>query len=255
MREKIFHIVEPLSDDSWPSRLYDLLMIVVVLISMIPLLFKETNALFDAFEIIAVIVFIIDYILRFITADYYFKEHSVKSFLRYPFSIFAIIDMLSILPAIIPIHPSFKTIRLLRLCMALRFIRFLRYANSVQNIKRVFDKQKGALLAVFSLAFGYVIITAIIMFQVEPMIFDNFFDALYWATVSLTTVGYGDITAATTIGRLVTVASTFVGIVIVALPAGIVTAGYLQELANNEWKEELEKEKEQEETQKKKREE
>jgi len=93
-------------------------------------------------------------------------------------------------------------------------------------------------LAVLGFALGYVFITALIMFQVEPQTFDSFFDSLYWATISLTTVGYGDIYAVTTIGRLFTMLSAFVGIAIVALPEGIITAGYLDELRNRRGKEE-----------------
>ena len=67
-------------------------------------------------------------------------------------------------------------------------------------------------------------------FNVEPDTFDNFFSAIYWATVSLTTMGYGDIYPVSTIGRVVTMLSSFVGIAIVALPAGIITAGYMDEI-------------------------
>ena len=80
------------------------------------------------------------------------------------------------------------------------------------------------------LSFGYVLISALIIFNVEPGTFDNFFEAVYWATVSLTTMGYGDIYPVTTIGRIVTMISSFVGIAIVALPAGIITAGYMDQI-------------------------
>ena len=77
------------------------------------------------------------------------------------------------------------------------------------------------------MAAAYIIIAALVIFNVEPDTFGNFFDAIYWAAVSLTTVGYGDIYPITDAGRLVTMISSFVGIAIVALPAGIITAGYM----------------------------
>ena len=80
------------------------------------------------------------------------------------------------------------------------------------------------------LAAAYIVICALIIFNVEPDTFDNFFSAIYWATVSLTTMGYGDIYPVSTIGRVVTMLSSFVGIAIVALPAGIITAGYMDEI-------------------------
>ena len=75
-----------------------------------------------------------------------------------------------------------------------------------------------------------------LVFNVEPESFESFFDAVYWATVSLTTVGYGDIYPISTIGRVITMLSSIFGIAIVALPAGIITAGYMSELENSKKK-------------------
>lgn len=85
-------------------------------------------------------------------------------------------------------------------------------------------------MLVGALALTYILISAIIIFNIEPQTFDTFFDAVYWATVSLTTVGYGDIYPVTNIGRLVTMISSFFGIAVIALPAGIITAEYMVEL-------------------------
>ena len=95
-----------------------------------------------------------------------------------------------------------------------------------------FKHQKEALGYVLILAVGYIVISALIIFNVEPETFNSFFDAVYWATVSLTTVGYGDIYPVTDIGRVITMISSFFGIAIVALPAGIITAGYMDEIKN-----------------------
>ncbi len=89
---------------------------------------------------------------------------------------------------------------------------------------------KDALLAVCTLAMGYILVSALIIFNVEGDSFNTFFDAIYWATVSLTTVGYGDIYPVTTAGRIITMISSMFGIAIVALPAGIITAGYMDAL-------------------------
>jgi voltage-gated potassium channel len=97
-------------------------------------------------------------------------------------------------------------------------------------ILNVLKKEKSALTAVATLAVGYILISALIIFNIEPDSFKNFFDAVYWATVSLTTVGYGDIYPITDAGRVITMISSLFGIAIVALPAGIITGGYLQEI-------------------------
>ena len=229
-RKKIYDVLEPGIREGSLSRIYDIFMIVVIILCTIPLMVRETNAVFDVFDGIAVTVFSIDYILRLVTADYYFKDHRFRSFLRYPVSPLAIVDLLSILPFISPLHNGFRALRLLRLIIALRVIALLRYSKSVQILKRVFQRQKEALLAVFGFTLAYILITAIIMFQIDPDTFGNFLNAFYWATVSLATVGYGDITAVSAMGRLFTILSTFVGIAVIALPAGVVTAGYLEEI-------------------------
>ena len=91
-------------------------------------------------------------------------------------------------------------------------------------------KEKRALSAVVTLAIAYIMISALVIFNVEPDSFNTFFDAIYWATVSLTTVGYGDISPVSTVGRIVTMFSSVFGIAIIALPSGIITGGYLSEL-------------------------
>ncbi len=85
-----------------------------------------------------------------------------------------------------------------------------------------------------SLALAYVLISALVILNVEPDTFSSYFDAVYWATVSLTTVGYGDIYPITTIGRIITMVSSVFGIAIVALPAGIITAGMMEEINKTE---------------------
>lgn len=80
------------------------------------------------------------------------------------------------------------------------------------------------------MAVAYVLISALVIYNVEPESFETFFDAIYWATISLTTVGYGDIYPVTTIGRIVTMISSVFGIAIIALPSGVITAGYLEEV-------------------------
>ena len=97
-------------------------------------------------------------------------------------------------------------------------------------LTNVLKKQRRALGCVCVLALAYVLISALLVFNVEPETFSDYFEAVYWATVSLTTMGYGDIYPVTAIGRIVTMASSFIGIAIVALPSGIITAGYMSEL-------------------------
>ena len=89
-------------------------------------------------------------------------------------------------------------------------------------------------MAVCYLSFGYVFLSALVMYSVEPESFDSFFYAIYWAVVTLTTVGYGDIYPVSITGRIVSMISSFAGIAIVALPTGIITAGFMTELTKDQ---------------------
>ena len=231
MRNKIYQIIEPV-DDNLFSKIYDFFMMTVIIVSLIPLAFKETNIVFNTIEYVTVSIFVIDYTLRLLTAD--LKLHkSVLSFFIYLITPMAVIDLLSILPSLTMLNSSFKLLKLFRLLRALkvfRTLKFLRYSKSFEIIVSVFRKQKRVLSAVVTMAIAYVLISALVIYNVEPESFGNFFDAIYWATVSLTTVGYGDIYPVTTIGRIVTMISSVFGIAIIALPSGVITAGYLSEV-------------------------
>ena len=234
-RKRIFEIIEKSNgEDRW-SSIYDWMMIIVIIISLLPLAFKQETFFFLLVDKVTVSVFIVDYFLRWITADYKFGKGNAISFIRYPFSTMAIIDLISILPSLTIVNKGFKVLRVLRMIRAMRVVRVfkaVRYSKSFEIIGNVLRRSKESLIAVGMLASGYILISALIIFNVEPDSFNTFFDAIYWATVSLTTVGYGDIYPISTMGRIITMISSIFGIAIVALPAGIITAGYMEELNN-----------------------
>ena len=231
MRKKIYDIIETSDNKStFLNKIYNFVMFFSIIISMIPLMDKKTTAFYGIINAVTLIVFLIDYILRFITADYYL-EKGAKSFLVYPFTPMAIIDLISILPFIITMSHGFRVLRLLRIIKTLRVFRsfkIFRYSKNFDRIMKVLKLEAKPLLAVLSLAIFYVIFTSLTMFNIEPQTFDNFFDAVYWSVISLTSIGYGDIYPVSDIGRAFTVISSIVGVAIIALPSGIITAGYME---------------------------
>lgn len=212
---------------------YDIVMYTVIVLSIIPLAFRSHLRAFDIIEVIATIVFVIDYILRWVTADLLGSHEGRRAFLLYPFSPMAIVDLLSLIPGFALIFGGFsvfRSVRVLRLFKIFRLGKVLRYSHSARTIMRIIRYQRRPLAIVCCVAVMYVLFVALIMFNVEPNTFPTFVQAVYWATVSLTTVGYGDIVPVTSLGHIITAISSLLGIALVALPAAIITTGLLEEL-------------------------
>ena len=236
MRKKIYSIIEPHENSTVLSNIYDYFMIFTIVISLVPLAFKGTNIAFLLMDYITGCIFVVDYVLRLITADFKLNK-STASFFIYPFTPMAVIDLVSILPLFRVLHGGFNILKLFRLVRAvkvLKVFKFLRYSKSFIVISNVLRKQQKVLSAVAAMAVLYILISALVVYNVEPDTFNTFFDAVYWATISLTTVGYGDIYPVTAAGRIVTMISSVLGVAIIALPSGVVTAGYLDEINKKE---------------------
>ena len=236
MKKRVYEIIEAAADNDRASEIYDSFILITVICSLIPLAFKTQGPVFLIIDHITVTIFIVDYILRWWTADYKFNDKSAMSYIKYPFTFMALVDLISILPSITLMSSAFKVFRVFRMLKVMRIFRVFkaaRYSKSMEIIGNVIQNSKEALAAVGTLALLYVLISALIVFNIEPDTFNNFFEAIYWATVSLTTVGYGDIYPITSTGKLVAMLSSVFGIAIVALPSGIITAGYMEELTKD----------------------
>lgn len=237
LQQKIFNLINRDRNGMWASRIYDWYMLAMIIASIIPLMCIEDYPIFKVIEIVTVVAFIIDYILRWGTSNILLKK-GWGSYVIYPFTPMAIIDLLSILPGLNLISASFKLLRLTRLLKIVRLLKVFRYSDKITMFLRVLKKERQVLFSVLMLALFYIFITALVMFNVEPHVnpntgsetFHSFFDALYWATVTLTTVGYGDLCPVTDIGRVVSMLSSLFGVAIIALPSGVITASYLEEL-------------------------
>ena len=237
MRNFLYSILEVNPKSGEINHVYHWFMFGCIVISILPLMTTVTYPFFKYTEAFTVIVFIIDYVLRWMVAD---KEmgKGKKSFLLYPFTFMAIVDLLSILPGINLLSPSFKIFRLSRMLKIIRLFKIFHYSSKINIFIDVLKKERQVLFSVLLVALFYIFLTALIMFNAEPHVdpetgeptFVSFFDALYWATVTLTTVGYGDLCPVTDLGRFISMLSSLFGVAIIALPSGVITASYLDEL-------------------------
>lgn len=232
MREQIYHLIRKANRNERMSKLYNFMICGVATLSIIPLMFKESNYFLETIDLITVYILFMDYILRWIVADYAMKKtKGIWPFIIYPLTPLAILDFASILPSLGLLGKGWRILRMFRIT------KLFRYSKNFSYIANVFEKEKHTLMSVLAIALGYIFISALAMFSYEPETFDSFFDALYWATTALTTVGYGDVYPTTQIGQLISMISSIFGIAVIALPAGIVTGGFLDEINKRKEKE------------------
>ena len=231
VRKRIFEIIEKAEVDDTLSRVYDIFMFIVIMASLVPIAFKSKSVVFIYIDYITVSIFIIDYILRWYTAD--IKLNCKVGFLKYPVTPFAIIDLLAILPSFNVVNIGFRALKSLRAIKVLRIFKSLRYSKNFILIVKVIRDNAKILISLLLCSIFYILVSALFIFSIEPDSFNNFFESIYWATTALTTVGYGDVYPLTDAGRLVSMVSSLFGIAMVALPAGVITAGFIKELDND----------------------
>lgn len=232
MRQTIYEIIDSKDNDSTIGKCYNAFMILTISFSLLPLTVKADSEWKYNIDNITSVLFLIDYLLRFCTADFHLNKGKL-SFLYYPFTPLAVIDLLCLSPSVLLWNNSLKLLKIIRFTRMLRLFKIIRHSKNITIILNVLKKQKDSLVIVGIFSLGYIFLSALIIFNVEPYTFPSFFDAIYWATISLTTVGYGDIFAVSTIGKIITMFSSLIGVAIVALPAGIITAGYMEEIQNH----------------------
>lgn len=238
-KRRIYEVLEVSKFGDKSSRAYDKLMTVAIIVGLIPMMLKKETTYTYWIEILTSFIFLTDYIARVYTADYKMGYKSYRAYIAYLFTPLAIFDFLSILPVIYLFTPVSSMIGLLRLFRIFRALKLIRYSKTMIIIANVIRKVKSQLMAVLILIIVYIFVSAMLIFQLEPNLFNNFFDALYWATISITTIGYGDISPVTPIGRLITMCSALVGVAVIALPSGIITAAYMTEITRTKSKYEL----------------
>lgn len=229
MRKRIHAVITDRETNYPPSIIYNWVMVVLIILSLLPLCFKEEIQSFVVMERVLTAIFMVDYLLRWLCADLSNPDDEF-ALARYPFTFMAIVDLLSMVPTFLHVSKVLRLSRLAHLMRMLRAVKFVRHSRSLQLVLRVLDRERTPLFAVLWLAVSYVFLSALLIFNVEPDTFNNFFDALYWAVISLSTIGYGDIYAHTMAGRLISMLSALMGIAVVALPSGIITAGFVEEL-------------------------
>jgi voltage-gated potassium channel len=219
-------------------------LIILNVFSLILASYKEIhfkyNSFFEDFELISVIIFSIEYILRFWTADLHYEKGSPFSKrIKFSLSTFGVIDLLAILPFYLPLLFPFdlRVLRILRLFRLLRILKLGRLSKSLQTITSVLKESKSELSITVFVAFILMILSSTLMYYVEneaqPDKFENIGQSLWWSVATLTTVGYGDIYPITGLGKILSSVIALIGIGFVALPTGIISSAFINKMQNN----------------------
>ncbi|VAX44137.1 MlotiK1 channel [Acinetobacter calcoaceticus] len=208
--------------------------VAAVLLETVNDLYTSYHAWFDYFEVISIAVFSIEYLLRlWSVADRDTTQSAWKIRLNWMKSGEAIIDLMAILPAYLNFFVRID-LRMLRILRLLRLLKLTRYFISLQILLCVIKREKGSFQAVIFILIIMIIMTASGIYVVEnkaqPEAFSSIPKSMWWAVVTLTTVGYGDVTPVTSLGKLLGALITILGVGIAALPAGILASGLANEL-------------------------
>ena len=240
MKKRIFEIISKADDGDAASRIFDGFIMALIALSVLSIvlesfesLAQRYEAIFSAFEAFSVCVFTAEYALRIVTADLLYPS-SRHPRLRYVFSFMAVVDLVTILPFFLPFVSAdmcfLRMFRFLRIARLLRVFKLGRYVEALHVIGEVIAQSASQLVMSIVICSFVMLFSSIVMYTVEnpvqPEQFPNILASLWWAICTLTTVGYGDVYPVTAAGKLFASIISLVGIGIIAIPTGIISAGF-----------------------------
>ncbi len=242
-RARLFNMVSTGVVDEPVNRLYDIVSIVALALNLFAAfaitfdyMEEHYKGLLLTIEAVTVVFFTIDYALRLITAKELYPSLSEKKALtKYIFSFAGIVDLCSFLPFYLPVFlPAGGSVfRLLRVARILRLFRINSYYDHLNVITEVLYSKKQQLLASVFIIIILMMASSLCMYSVEhnaqPEVFQNAFSGIWWATSTLLTVGYGDIYPVTIMGKILGILISFLGVGMVAIPTGIISAGFVEQ--------------------------
>ena len=243
LKKQVFSIIQPAEKGNLASSIFDWFIMVLIFITIASIFLvtftipPRLAGILDQFERWAVIAFTVEYLLRIWTADLLYPQLGPwRARVKYVFSGMALIDLAAILPYYLPmlLPINLVGIRAVRLVRVLRIFKLNRYSEALSSISEVFRKKIHEILAALFFVLLLLVIASLLIYYAEhdaqPDKFPNAFSGLWWAVATLTTVGYGDIYPVTALGRLLGAVIAIMGIGMVAVPTGILSAGFVEVL-------------------------
>ena len=214
--------------ETWSGKMFDMLLIGAILLSVLVVIMESVTSFrlhyqeeLRLLEWVFTVLFTVEYFLRILTA---------KSRSKYIFSFYGMVDLLSIIPTYLSVLvPGAQTLLVIRTLRILRLFRILKlgaYLLAANQLTRAIKNSRQKILVFLYTVITVVIIVGSLMYFIEGEAsgFSSIPRGIYWAIVTLTTVGYGDIAPQTNLGQIIAALLMIVGYGIIAVPTGIVTA-------------------------------
>lgn len=238
LKRRTFELLEIGNIKDKMSRGFDIFIVIVILINIL-VMFLETfeelsqfSELFRWVEIITVAIFIVEYVLRIWTAGYLFPDDSYGTAVwKFMKSYEGVIELLTILPFFF--LDGFVVFRMLRVVRILHLFRINAHTDSISVIKTVLLEKKNQILSSVFIIFLLMLAASLFMYSAEheaqPDVFKNAFSCIWYSMSTIFTIGYGDMSPVTVLGRVMGIFIAFLGVGVVAIPTGIISAGFVEQ--------------------------
>lgn len=240
-KSRIFEIIQIGNRNDLPSSLFDYFIVLVILSNIFVTFFhtfsvaEKYDALLNGVEFVTIIIFTIEYFLRIWTAEYLYPDKSqLRSKFKFIRSFYGVVDLLTILPYFLPfIFPSGAVaFRMFRVVRIFHLFRINAQYDAFNVITNVLKEKRNQLVSSVFLILVLMLASSLCMYSIEhevqPENFSNAFSGIWWSVSTLLTVGYGDIYPLTAGGRLMAIVIAFLGVGMVAIPTGIISAGFME---------------------------
>lgn len=258
IEKALYYIVDENDEHNRLSKFFNYFLMALIILSVGEMALETDDGIFlpyrnyfRIFDFFTVMVFSTEYIIRIITA-HLIPENKGKTRWQavktYIFSFAGLVDLLSILPFYLDFtNLDLRVLRMLRLLRFFRVFKITRYNDSMKLVADVIRDKRSEIGVIMGLIFIIMIIASFIMFYAEhdtqPKAFPNVLGCFWWAIVTMTTIGYGDVFPVTYMGKIVGSTMALLGIGLVAMPTGIISAGFLEKINERQEKEKQKKEK------------
>lgn len=243
VRHRIFNIIEIGNKNDIPSSLFDGFIVTVIFLNLLVTLMQTFDGMapymgiLNAVELVTIILFTVEYILRVWTADYLYpdEKNMAKARLKFIGSVYGLIDLFTIIPYFLPlIFPAGAVaFRILRVIRIFRLFKVNAQYDAFSVIASVLKEKKDQLISSMCMILILMIASSLCMYSLEhdaqPDQFKNAFSGIWWSVSTLLTVGYGDIYPVTVAGKVMAIIISFLGVGMVAVPTGIISAGFVEQ--------------------------